>query len=544
MKNRIALSLLTILLATNGLMAQGGGQSSNWFMYLLLAMVVLLFFLIFVRVSDSMLAIEAKRLGIEDGSKDSFSLFSSFGDLFPTKRPEHLSASAPFVKLTKGHDILLEGAAEGAVQPAQTVTTYAVSVPDFIGISPIPKVTVEVGDNVKAGDVLFYDKKKPEIQYVAPVSGEVIEITRGEKRSIKQIIILADKKQQFKSNKAPQLNDASREEIVNYLLETGAWTLLRQRPYNVTPEPSVVPRDVYISTFDTAPLAPNSNVVLVGKEAAFQKGLDVLAALTSGSVNLGMNAKDATIAKAYTDATGVNKIYFDGKHPAGNVGVQIHNTKPIASGEVIWTLGVQEVATLGELFLSGNFDASRVVALTGAELKAPKYVSTYAGARLGELLKDNMANDHSRIISGDVLSGSQRDADSFLGYFDDQVTVVEEGDDYEMFGWLLPLKPRPSVSGTFPNKIFTDLVFKADTNTHGEQRAFVMTGLYEKMLPMDIYPQQLMKSIMINDMEAMEGLGIFELVEEDVALAEFACVSKQPLQSILRDGLDRMREEG
>lgn len=545
MRNRIILFFLTFLLTAEPLLAQSGSQSSsNWFVYLLLAIVLFLFFLVVVQVSDNMLAIEAKRMGVSSTSSG-FSLFPSFRDLFPKEKPSFIDAEDNLVVLNQGHNILLEGAAESVVEDAKGVSTYGVTVTDFIGISPIPKMLVEVGANVKAGDPLFYDKKRPEIIHVAPVSGEVIEIKRGQKRAITEVIILADKKISYKKMDTPDLSKATREDLVNFLLSSGAWTLLRQRPYNVLPDPTVMPRDIFISTFDTAPLAPDSNLIVQGQEQAFQKGLDVLGLLTDGAVNLGLDGRgENTPSTAFTQASGVNKNWFTGRHPAGNVGVQIHNTAPIAAGETLWTLGVQEVITLGNLFLQGKLDTSRVIALTGAELKEPKYVKTYQGARLSELVKNNLKNDHIRIISGDVLSGSARGEDHFLGYYDDQITVLEEGDDYEMFGWILPIKPRPSVSGTFPTKLFPNLKFKANTNTHGEKRAFVVTGLYEKMLPMDIYVQHLMKSILVNDFERMEGLGIYELVEEDVALCEFACVSKQPLQAILRDGLDRMRAEG
>jgi Na+-transporting NADH:ubiquinone oxidoreductase subunit A len=545
MRNRIALSFVTVLLTAPALMAQSGSESSsNWFVYLLLAFVIVLFFLVVINVSDNMLAIEAKRMGV--GTNESkFSLFPSLKDLFPKEKPAFIKEEENIIFLQHGHDILLEGQPQATIEEANGVTTYGVSITDFMGISPIPKMLVEVGATVKAGDPLFYDKKRPEIIHVAPVSGEIIDVKRGEKRAITEVVIQAGKKMQYKSMEAPNIAKADRKEVVDFLLASGAWPLLRQRPYNIMPKPEEMPRAVYISTFDTAPLAPDLNIVVAGQETAFQKGLDVLGALTEGTVHLGLNGRGKnTPATAFTQASGVVKSWFDGPHPAGNVGVQIHNTAPIASGETIWTLGVQEVITLGNLFLHGKLDTTRVIALSGAELKQPKYVKTHQGARLSELIKNNLKNDHIRLISGDVLSGSARSADQFLGYYDDQVTVVEEGDDYEMFGWILPIKPRPSVSGTFPTKLFSDLAFKANTNTHGEKRAFVVTGLYEKLLPMDVFVQHLMKSILIGDLERMEGLGIYELVEEDVALCEFACVSKQPLQAILRDGLDKMRVEG
>jgi len=328
-------------------------------------------------------------------------------------------------------------------------------------------------------------------------------------------------------------------------METGAWTLIRQRPFDVLPAATDIPKNIFISTFDSAPLAPDLDKAVEGREDAFQKGLDVLARLTPGMVHLGLNAnRNAAPSKVFTEAEGAEKTYFQGKHPSGNVGVQIHHVSPINANEKVWTLGVQEVISLGQLFLTQQFDASSLVAVTGAELTTPKYIRTYIGASISELTKDNLTNDNIRFISGDVLSGKAKSAESFLNYYDDQITVVEEGDFYELFGWLVPIAPRPTVSRTFPNFLYPDLKFKANTNTHGEKRAFVVTGQYEQVLPMDIYPQHLMKAILINDFERMEGLGIYELIEEDVALCEFVCTSKQPLQAILREGLDTMREQG
>jgi Na+-transporting NADH:ubiquinone oxidoreductase subunit A len=380
--------------------------------------------------------------------------------------------------------------------------------------------------------------------YCSPVSGEVVDVRRGDKRAIKEIVILADKgDMKFKSITAPSLN-ADRSELVNFLMANGAWPLIVQRPFDVVPDADIVPRNIFISTFDSAPLAPDNNFVVQGQEAHFQKGLDVLAKLTSGKVHLGLNGAH-TPASAFSDATGVEKHWFKGPHPAGNVGIQIHHIKPINTIGKVWTVSVQACIQIGKLFNEGRFDASRIVALTGATLVEPKYVKTYQGACVGELLQNNMKSASDRIVAGDVLSGKQKAAGEFLNFHDDQITVLKEGNEHEMFGWLFPTTSRPSISKTYPtNAIFSDMEFEANTNTHGEKRAFVVTGEYEKVLPMDIYPQHLMKAIIVNDFEQMEGLGIYELSEEDIALCEFVCTSKQPLQAILREGLDTMRSEG
>ncbi len=545
MKNGINKITFLIFFLTTSLAASAqnsGGESSNYFVITLVVVAALILITVILQVSDNLLRIEAKQIGVERKGVN-YSIFPKANEIAREKLPRH-TANHPVTVLKKGHNILLEGQIDDTTVHEAQVNTFAIQPKNFIGMSPIPKMVVEVGENVKAGDVLFFDKKRPEVKYVAPVSGEVIAVNRGEKRSIAEIVILKDKEISYRDLSSFDLEGSSREELVNYLLETGAWTVIRQRPYDVVADPQDTPKNIFISTFDTAPLAPDGNVVVAGRESAFQKGLDVLNKLTEGEIFLGIDAKDESPSKAFMEASGVTTRLFSGPHPAGNVGVQIHHTDPINAGDKVWVLGVQDVITLGAVFSEGRYNAERVVALTGGELNTAKYVRTYQGANIKDILADNITEDNTRIISGDVLSGKVKTTEGFLNFFDDQLTVIKEGNYHELFGWLLPIRPRPSVSNTFPNFLYPDLRFEADTNTHGEKRAFVVTGQYEKVLPMDIYVQHLMKSILMNDFERMEGLGIYELSEEDVALCEFVCTSKQPLQSILREGLDVMREQG
>lgn len=522
--------------------AQGGGSGTNYLVYSIAIIAVLLFFYMIVQVADNLLAIEAKQSGVTQAGVN-LSVVPGLREFVAPRVPSYVG-DGKVKALKRGHDIKLKGEAKKEIDESVSRTTFAVQPPNFIGLSPIPKVVVEVGESVKAGDPLFYDKQKPEIKFAAPVSGEVIAVNRGAKRSIAEVVILADKDIKYRVLEPVDPEKSSREELAAFLLESGVWPMIRQRPFDVIPEPGDIPRDIFISTFDTAPLAPDLNFVIQGREAAFQKGLDVLGKLTTGKVHLGLDArKPEAPAKAFTEALGVEKHWFHGKHPAGNVGIHIHHIDSIRPNDKVWTLGVQEVATLGALFTEKRFNAGRTVAVTGAEVTRPRYVKTYLGARIGDLVKDNLSGENVRLISGDVLSGSKTSEDQFLNFFDDQVTVILEGDYYEMFGWLLPISPRPSISWTFPNFLFPGQEFRADTNTHGEKRAFVMTGQYENVLPMDIYPQHLMKAILVKDFEKMEGLGLYELIEEDIALCEFACTSKQPLQQILREGLDMIREQ-
>lgn len=525
------------LLISSTAMAQGGQSNGNLYTVALLVIVgALILVSAVLLLSENFIAIEGQKAGVVATNNKLTRLWSSGS-------PKYTNGD-PVVELTKGHNILLQGEAEHTIRQS-SVTRYGIGPKDFRGMAPIPKVTVEEGDEVQAGDVLFHDKRIPEIKFVAPVSGEIVEIRRGEKRAIAEIIILADKEIKYKQFDPPSIAEASRAEIVDFLCHSGGWTLFNERPYDILPSVDSLPKNIFISTFDTAPLAPDNNYIVEGYELAFQKGLDTLNRLTEGQVHLGLDARGLSAPhSAFVNAKGVSKTWFKGAHPSGNVGVQIHHVSPINAGEKTWTLSVQEVITLGQLMYRGIWDARRVVAVTGAQVLHPCYIQTYIGAQIGELLHNNLKETNMRVVDGDVLSGKHVQGDDFLSYRSDQVTVIEEGDYYEMFGWLLPLKPRPTISKTFPNALFKTLRFEGDTNTHGEKRAFVVTGQYEQVLPMNIYPQQLMKAIMVGDIEQMEGMGIYELTEEDVALCEFTCTSKQPLQKILRDGLDMLQEQG
>jgi len=507
----------------------------------LVIIVVLLVLASVFSISDNILQIEAQKYGI-DTTKKNLGIFPSLGELFGSPAPEYVE-KAHFHRLSKGHDILLSGKAEGDIIEAP-VTRYAVKPGDYRGIAPIPKLEVEEGAEVKAGDALFFDKSDPEIKYVAPVSGELVEVRRGAKRSISHLVILADKDQKFKRFEIPSAQ-ATRDELIAFMKGSGAWPLINQRPFDTVADPAVTPENIFISSFSTAPLAVDTNIILGDRGEDLQPGLDVLARLTDGKVYLGLDGREGHKPHDHLlNATGVEKHWFAGKHPAGNVGVQIHHIAPIRGNATVWTLKLEDVLVLGKLFREGIYDTSRIVGLAGGQVTNPCYYKSYAGASLNDITAGRLDKAHTnRVISGDVLSGAKAGSDDFLGARHNLVTVLKEGDHYELFGWLLPLKPRPSVSGTYPNFLLSNHRFEADTNTHGEKRAFVVTGQYEKLLPMDIYPQHLMKAILTGDIERMEALGINELTEEDIALAEFSCTSKMPLQSILRDGLEMMREQ-
>jgi Na+-transporting NADH:ubiquinone oxidoreductase subunit A len=519
--------------------AQGSGNK-NLLLYVLVILAAVLLIGAIMQVADNLLRVQAHK---HEMSTEGLNLWDSIVSLFGPPLPEHLHGKSVHI-LKAGYDIQMEGKAAPVIGAADHVTRYALQPPNYKGLAPIPKVLVEIGESVKAGQPLMFDKQKPDILYAAPVSGEVIQVNRGAKRAITEIVILADKEIQYVEYDVPDIESASREDLVRFLLGSGAWALIKQRPYDIVADPSVIPANIFISTFDSGPLAPDSNLIVQGKSEEFQKGLDVLNTLTEGTVYLGLDGRKNHVASdVFTEARGVEKHWFRGPHPCGNVGVQIHHIAPMSSAMKVWTLGMQEVITLGRLFRWGRYDTRRIVSLAGSMLKNPRYAETYCGANIGELLKDQISENNLRYISGDVLSGEQKTPDGYLNFYDDQLTVIREGNFFEMFGWLVPMSQRPSVSRSYPNFMFPDLKFDVNTNTHGEKRAFVMTGQYEQLLPMDLYPQHLMKAILANDVERMEGLGIYELSEEDVALCEFACTSKMPLQEILREGQKVMMDQ-
>ncbi|WP_235296713.1 Na(+)-translocating NADH-quinone reductase subunit A [Portibacter marinus] len=533
--------LLALILFSLPISAQSDSGRNILTMSIIVVGLVVVIGLI-ISLADNLMQIEAKKNNL-DTSKGQFSLFPRIRDWFGPKKPAFVK-DAPYHRLTKGFNLNLAGKPKNVLVEGN-VKTFAIQPQNFNGMSPIPKVVVEVGDEVAIGDPLFYDKKREGINYVAPVSGEVIEINRGAKRSIASVVILADRVMRHKQFAVPKINEASREDLMAFLKVSGALPLLNQRPYDVVPEDDVVPDNIFISTFDTAPLAPDYSFIAEDHAVAFQEGINVLNKLTDGKVYVGLDGrKDAVISDTFSKVMNAELHYFDGKHPAGNVGIQIHHLEPITTKSKVWTIGVQELISLGRLFLTGKYDAERIVVVGGPQVAEPSYVKTYLGANIGDLVDGNIVGDNNRLISGDALSGQKKEINGFLDFRSDQVTVLQEGDDYELFGWLLPITPRPSISGTFPNALFGDHEFEATTNTHGERRAFVMSGQYESVLPMDIYPVHLMKAIMTGDIEKMEGLGIYELTEEDIAICEFVCTSKQPLQNILREGLDLMQEQG
>ncbi|MCF6169806.1 MAG: Na(+)-translocating NADH-quinone reductase subunit A [Bacteroidales bacterium] len=441
--------------------------------------------------------------------------------------------------IKKGLDIKLIGGPQKTVVDLKA-QRFAIKPPDFTGC--FPKMLVKEGDEVKAGSPLFFDKYRDDILFTAPVSGKVLTVKRGAKRRLLEVIIESDGKEVSEDFGKNNIDGLKREAIIEKLLKSGVWPMVRQRPYSVVANPKDTPKAIFVNAFDTAPLAPDFDFIVEGRGEAFQAGLNVLAKLTNGKVHLNIHAKKTT-STVFLEAKHVQLNRFAGPHPAGNLSVHISRVDPINKGEVIWYAGPQEVITIGKLFLEGKFDSGRIVALAGSEVKKPQYYKTFVGARITNMVSGNVTDGHNRFISGNVLSGNKIEKDGFVGFYDSLVSVIPEGDYYEFFGWLKPGFGKFSVSGTYLSKLTPNRKYRLDTNLHGGKRAFVMTGKYEKVFPFDIYPMQLLKAIMLEDIDLMENLGIYEVDEEDFALCEVIDTSKTQMQEIVRKGLDLMRME-
>ena len=444
------------------------------------------------------------------------------------------------INLKRGLDIRLRGDAEKTSGLSVEAERYALKPTDFPEMAP--KILVKTDQEVKAGEPIFFDKYHPEILFTAPTSGQVIAVNRGERRKVLEIIIRADGKHESLSfTKADPLN-LSRQEVKSQLINSGLWPFLKQRPYGILANPNLVPKHIFISGFNSAPLAPDYEFTLQGQAADLQTGVNALTRLTDGKVYVGIRPEQSNGIFAGLKNVEINQ--FSGPHPAGNVGIQIHHISPINKGEIVWTIAPQEVVFIGRLFNSGKLDLKKMVALTGSEVKAPKYYPLIHGASLENLLKGTTKQVvKERIISGNVLVGSQVDSDDYLGFFDNQVTVIPEGDYYEFLGWAKPRLHKFSVSRSYFSWLTPNKKYSLDSNLNGEERAFVMTGEYEKVLPMDLLPVQLIKAIIADNIDKIENLGIYEVIEEDLALCEYVCTSKIEVQRILRKGINLMIKE-
>lgn len=446
------------------------------------------------------------------------------------------------IRIKKGLNIPLKGEADKVIGSSERSDTFMVKPIDFKNFTP--KLLVKEGAEVLAGTPLFYSKDYPEVKVSSPVSGEVVEIVRGAKRKILGIKILGDKETRFAALGTADAATMSREDVKAKLLESGLWAFIRRRPYATVARPSDNPKAIFVTGFDSAPMAADVDFVLNGKEKEFQAGLEVLKQLTDGTVHLNLHRTLST-SDVVKSAKSVQVNWFSGPHPSGNVGVQIHHIDPLNKGEVVFTVTAQDVALIGNAFLTGKYDATRVVAVAGSSVSNPKYVRSVQGSSVASIAKD-VNGGNNRYISGNVLTGTNVGADGYLGFYDKEVTVIPEGDHAKFFiteGWASPGFSKFSMSHSYFSWLMPGKKYALDTNTNGEKRALVVTGEYESVFPMDIYPQHLLKAIMISDIELMENLGIYEVDDEDFALCEYVCTSKTPAQQIVRDGLKLIEQE-
>jgi Na+-transporting NADH:ubiquinone oxidoreductase subunit A len=443
------------------------------------------------------------------------------------------------IQIKKGLDIHLVGAAKAKTNETKISATYKVSLEDFHGL--VPKLSIKEGAQVQAGEPLFYDKNKESIQVVSPVSGTLTAVERGDRRRILSLSIASDGAQTPVQHPVIDIVAADAAAIKAYMLMAGVWPFLKQRPYDVIADPDQTPKGIFISAVNTAPLAVDLDYVLKGQEVVLQAAVSALSKLTSGSVHLSIKDQNSPMA-------GLKDCEFhvvSGPHPSGLVGTLINKVDPINKGEVVWTISAQDLLIIGNLLQNGVFNATRTFALAGSAIKNPQYFTAHIGAELAPIIHiAGVAQQHYRLINGDVLTGLTVDKEGNLGYRNTVVTAIPEGDDYDFFGWNKPEFNKMSTTRALTfSWLFPKKKYDLNTNTNGEHRAFVVTGGYEEVFPLDIYPLQLLKSCMVNDLDEMEQLGLYEVAPEDFALTEFVCISKQPHQQIIREGLDFLQKE-
>lgn len=447
---------------------------------------------------------------------------------------------ANVIKLRKGLDINLKGKAVQELKPVKEPGFYALVPDDFTGITP--KVVVKEQEYVMAGGPLFIDKNHPELKFVSPVSGVVTSVERGARRKVLNIVVEAAAEQDYEEFGKKNVNALDGESVKAALLEAGMFAFIRQRPYDVIADPTMFPKAIFVSAFDSNPLAPDFEFVLKGEETNFQTGLDALAKMAKTYLSISVKQKTTVL----TQAKNVTVTAFDGPNPAGNVGVQINHISPVVKGETVWTIGAEAVIFIGRLFNTGRVDMTRKVAVTGSEVLRPAYCNLKVGALLTNVFSGNVTTDKSlRYISGNVLTGKKVSPNGYLGAFDSQLTVIPEGDNiHEMLGWIMPRFNQFSVNHSYFSWLMgKNKEYVLDARIKGGERHMIMSNEYDKVFPMDIYPEYLVKAIIAGDIDRMEALGIYEVAPEDFALCEFVCSSKVEVQRIVRAGLDMLRAE-
>jgi len=445
-------------------------------------------------------------------------------------------------KIRRGLDLPVSGAPDQVVRDGPAVRSVAVIGNDYVGMKPTMRV--REGDSVKLGQVLFEDKKNPGVLYTSPATGVVASINRGERRVLQSVVIdiQGEGEEVFFSCQDSELDGLSREQVRDNLVASGAWTALRTRPYSKIPAIDSTPRSIFVTAIDTNPLAADPAVVIKGREADFVNGLKVLARLTDGAVHL-CTAPSSGIPGA--EVAGVKHSEFSGVHPAGLVGTHIHFLDPVSDHKTVWHIGYQDVMAFGHLFTRGHIDTSRVISLAGPQVKSPSLVKTRIGASLDELIAGALDSGENRVISGSVLSGRKATGVfSYLGRYHNQVSVIREGRERELIHYLSPGANRFSSMPIYLSALNRAKKFAFTSSTHGSERAMVPVGAYENVMPLDILPTQLLRSLIVGDTAMAQQLGCLELDEEDLALCTFVCVGKYEYGPILRDNLTRIEKEG
>jgi len=443
------------------------------------------------------------------------------------------------IKLKKGLDIKLQGIPKEEIIETNLSEFYAVKPTDFRNLTP--KIVAKKGDIVKAGSVLFHDKDNEDILFTSPISGELVNIIRGERRKILEFIIKADSEIKYIEYKTGNAEHFSTDEIKNQLLKSGLWVRIIRRPFGIIPKTDETPKAIFISTFDTAPLAPNYNFTLKDSLFEFQTGIDILSKLCNEKIYLNINSKINN--NIFREIKNVQINEFSGPHPAGNTGIQIHHINPINKGDVVWTINPQDVVFIGRLFKTGKLDLTKTIALAGSEVEKPQYYKVISGCQIETIVNNNLKSDNHRIISGNVLTGTKIEHNGFLGFYDNLISIIPEGNYYEMFGWAKPGLNKYSNSKFFLSWLRKNKKWNLDTNFHGGKRPFVLTGNMERVLPMDILPMHLLKSCLADDIDMLEKLGIYEILEEDFALCEFISETKMEFQEIIANAIELMRSE-
>ena len=444
---------------------------------------------------------------------------------------------ANVIKLRKGLDINLQGKAEEKKIQLKSNGKFALVPDDFEGVTP--KVVVKEGDKVKAGDALFVNKQYPQVKFASPVSGTVREVVRGERRKVLSIKVDADSQQESTDFGKKDVGTMTGEQVINSLLEAGIFGYINQLPYAVSTNPETMPKAIFVSALRDKPLAADFEYEVKGQEADFQTGLTALSKIAKTYLGVGVGSALESVKDVEVNA-------FDGKCPAGNVGVQVNNIDPVNKGEVVWTIGDPTVVLfIGRLLNTGKVDLRRTVALCGSEVKNPAYVDMLVGEELSTLLSNSYdAGKSVRIINGNVLTGRPTTKEGFLGAHSSEITVIPEGDDTdEMLGWILPRFKQFSVNRSYFSWLCSKKQYALDARVKGGERHMIMSGEYDKVLPMDIYGEYLIKAIIAGDIDRQEALGIYEVSPEDFALAEFVDSSKLELQRIVREGLNILRKE-